>query len=96
MRGRREAAGLAPLTDHVVDLLHAAVGDLPRALYMRRLMAASSLYLTALVDLDGREAADPHYEAMVLKDVLETGVAVLLAHADADVRAAFDRPQAPP
>lgn len=90
---RRDVNALTPLTAHIVDLLQAATGALPERLYLRRLTAASTLYLAALVDLDRAPpilGGDPVGEDLVLKDALDTGMAVLQVAPAEAVRLAYE------
>jgi AcrR family transcriptional regulator len=79
---RREAAALAPLTEHLLELLRTAVGPTPLALFRSRMLAASTLYWHALADLDdqffrtGRLAVS---EDATLGEALDAGVRILAA-----------------
>src|SRR5690606_25244439 len=51
-RLRMASSDLAPLTGHVSDLLIASIPHLPAALAPNRMIAASTVFLGALVDWD--------------------------------------------
>jgi len=83
---------LAPLAEHIVDLLRAAVGPMPERLFRFRLTTASVLYWQALVALDAERGAGDGLlvaEEGVLAEVLNAGAILLTAPVSADVAAAF-------
>src|SRR5690606_10482428 len=55
-RLRVEAEDLAPLTGHVRDLLNSSLSHLPPALVSSRLVAASTMFLSIIADLDRKDA----------------------------------------
>lgn len=89
---RMEADDLAPLTRHINELLSAALPHVPKAWFFRRLVNASILFLSALVDLDRRQAAGEASqvgEDAVLGDALDAATAALAAPLAQDLRRAL-------
>lgn len=89
---RGEAAALAPLTDHIVALLRAALGPLPLALFGTRMVAASTLYWHALADLDDqlhRTGRLDVSEEATLGEALDAGARILSSPVSPETWAAF-------
>jgi len=89
---RREAAALAPLTEHLVELLRTAVGPMPWALFSSRMLAATTLYWHALTDLDDQLFSTGHLavsEEATLSETLDAGIRILTAPVSPESWAAF-------
>ncbi|MBV8788222.1 MAG: TetR/AcrR family transcriptional regulator [Mycobacterium sp.] len=83
---------LAPLSEHIVNLLRAAVPATPERLFRFRLKVASCIYWQALVDLDAeRQNAGDLFgpEEAVLAEALDAGAAMLTAAVSAQAAEAF-------
>ncbi|MBV9996878.1 MAG: TetR/AcrR family transcriptional regulator [Caulobacteraceae bacterium] len=84
---------LAPLAEHITNLIRAAVPPMPEALFDFRQQAASALYWQALVDLDTerrREGGVRVAEEAVLAEALDLGAGLLTAPVSARAAAAFE------
>jgi len=72
---------LTPVTNHVLDLLAASIPHVPKAWFMRRLLNASVVVNSCVVDLDREQARGSLIvsEEAFLRDALDTATAALTA-----------------
>jgi AcrR family transcriptional regulator len=92
-RLRVESEDLAPLTGHVRDLLNSSLPHLPPALVRSRLVAASTMFLSIIVDLDRKDAPPGPPEALVIDDALGMATAVMTAPVSDELLAALEADQ---
>ena len=91
---RHQSDDLAPLTQHVIDILRATLPHIPQVWFTRRILNATTLFIGAVVDWDEQnERGDvlPISEEAFLCDAIDAATAALTAPLSASVQSELDR-----